>query len=507
VQQPAPQSLDDTRAILSGQSSSVASGANAGAQDTQSTVPATRTGNMFGRILRGALMGLAEGGIPGAVAGGIDPNRAKAVYDAQGAKINAAKQTAQMEPQLLGARIKLANVEAAKSVAEAYHTNQLIDAFPQSVQQTMEDHQMKVGDFLIGLGFTPTVFPMTTEGAQAHLENQTAAQGAVPSQTVLHFPSSGLNISFTGNANSLGSQLGFIQDVQRVMGTPDAGLMNSTQWAKLTPAQRDNVARNAMTTFTPEDLSPDRLPIEIAKRQQYLSNIDSILKKDPSSTVAQYREPIQSAINILKSAQSGHIQTQLQAKQGEAAISDQFKQIDEQRKLAAPGNMFFGSTSDGTQVAGTLEELQQSGAVGISKLPSDESKKVIVARQMISPGGLFQQVGGEIAAIQARDKATGGNSLDGIANHWSDFMAGKYATDPQFAALRTSMGLLSTALMQAHVGARGSHEMLEHFKELADYRVSNAQTLGSALAAEYRYVHEKAMLPKQAPQAAQNGGK
>jgi hypothetical protein len=186
------------------------------------------------------------------VAGAIDPNRAKAVYDAQGAKINAAKQTAQLEPQLLQARIKFTDAEAAKSIAEAYHTNQIIDAFPQGVQQTMEDHQKSLGDFLIGLGFTPTIVPNTNEGTTAHLESQTTANGGVPSQTVLHFPSAGLSISFTGGANSLGSQVGFVQDVQRVIGTPEAGLVNSAQWAKLSPTQRDNAVKNAMSTFMPK---------------------------------------------------------------------------------------------------------------------------------------------------------------------------------------------------------------------------------------------------------------
>jgi hypothetical protein len=37
--------------------------------------------------------------------------------------------------------------------------------------------------------------------------------------------------------------------------------------------------------------------------------------------------------------------------------------------------------------------------------------------------------------------------------------------------------------------------MLEHFKALADYRISDAPTLRAALASEWNYVHEKAMVP------------
>ena len=75
-------------------------------------------------------------------------------------------------------------------------------------------------------------------------------------------------------------------------------------------------------------------------------------------------------------------------------------------------------------------------------------------------------------------------------------MAGKLGDDPDFAALNTHMGLLSTALMQAHVGARGSSEMLEHFQNPMNQKISTPQQLKSQLNAAYGYVKEKAMVPK-----------
>ena len=155
-----------------------------------------------------------------------------------------------------------------------------------------------------------------------------------------------------------------------------------------------------------------------------------------------------------------------------------------------PENLLFGSLPDGSQVAGTADELKQAGAAGINKLPTTEGAKVVVARQLIAPNGLFNQVAADISKLQSENK------LGVAASRFGDFMAGKVGTDPDFASLRTHMGLLSTALMQAHVGARGSEQMLEHFKNLADYRISDPATLKSALAAEWNYVNEKAMLPK-----------
>ena len=153
--------------------------------------------------------------------------------------------------------------------------------------------------------------------------------------------------------------------------------------------------------------------------------------------------------------------------------------------------LLFGSMPDGTQVAGTMDDLKAAGASSIAKLAGDESKKVAVARELISPSGLFNSVAQDISAL---DKA---GKLGVAATRWSDFMAGKVGSEPEFAKLRTDAGLLATALMQAHVGARGSHEMLEHFKNLADYRISDAATLRAALGQEWNYVHTKAaLIPK-----------
>jgi hypothetical protein len=155
------------------------------------------------------------------------------------------------------------------------------------------------------------------------------------------------------------------------------------------------------------------------------------------------------------------------------------------------GGMYTGTLPDGRVVAGTPGEMQSSGASGVTKLPAIESGKVVVARQLVAPNGLFHAVAGDIATLDKNGQ------LGTIASRWNDFVSGKVGTGPEFASLRANMGLLSTALMQAHVGARGSDEMREHFLHLADYRISDAPTLRSALSSEFKYVTEKAaFIPK-----------
>jgi hypothetical protein len=135
-----------------------------------------------------------------------------------------------------------------------------------------------------------------------------------------------------------------------------------------------------------------------------------------------------------------------------------------------PSNIVTGTSLDGRQVAGTLEELTSTGVTGITKLPSADASKVYIARQLISPDGLITNTEKDIAAFQPEE-------LNAIGSRWNEFMTGKVgAGDPRYVALRTDTQLLSTALMQAHVGSRGSEGMMEHFGNMANAGKMDAGT-------------------------------
>jgi hypothetical protein len=155
-------------------------------------------------------------------------------------------------------------------------------------------------------------------------------------------------------------------------------------------------------------------------------------------------------------------------------------------------NMMTGSMPDGTQVAGTQDELTKAGATGVTKLPAADSSKVSIARQLISPNGLLTNTQKDLAAFKPEE-------LTAIGNRWNEFAAGTLgSSDPRYIRLRTDSRLLSTALMQAHVGSRGSESIMEHFEGLANAGKMDGDTLRAALETERRYVEEKAMLPNAA---------
>ncbi len=160
-------------------------------------------------------------------------------------------------------------------------------------------------------------------------------------------------------------------------------------------------------------------------------------------------------------------------------------------------SFMVGSDSEGRQVVGTPDELKAAGITGASKLDSGDVSKVVVARQLTSPGGLFDLVDKDLAQFKPEE-------LSALNGRWNEFMSGKVGEgDPRFAALRTHTHLLSTAMMQAHVGASGGEGMMEHFANLADAGKMSGDTLKAALGAEKQYVNEKAARP----QAASTGSK
>ena len=154
-------------------------------------------------------------------------------------------------------------------------------------------------------------------------------------------------------------------------------------------------------------------------------------------------------------------------------------------------NMMTASMPDNTQVAGTTEELKAAGIDPnkMTKLPAADQSKVSIARQLISPNGLLTNVEKDLAAFKPEE-------LTNIGNRWNEFDAGTLGSgDQRYIALRTDAKLLSTALMQAHVGSKGGESIMEHFQGLADAGKMDGDTLKTAIQTERRYVTEKAMLP------------
>ena len=122
----------------------------------------------------------------------------------------------------------------------------------------------------------------------------------------------------------------------------------------------------------------------------------------------------------------------------------------------------IGFDTDGNQVLTNGANATQLGLSEIREVGQAEAEKVTNARSLLP---VFNNPNpNDRGAIQlAQDLARQGK-LGPLASRYQEFMAGTYGKgDPEVEELRTKMGLLATGLMQVHVGARGSAQMLDRF--------------------------------------------
>jgi hypothetical protein len=99
-------------------------------------------------------------------------------------------------------------------------------------------------------------------------------------------------------------------------------------------------------------------------------------------------------------------------------------------------------------------------------------------RSMAETAPKVLDLSGRIRALVKQQE----DSLGPAASRWSEFMSGKIgAPNPEFTKLRTDVGLLQTALMRMHVGAKGGEQMMEHFRSLIDVAKQSPENLNAAL--------------------------
>lgn len=473
---------------------------------------------MFKNILIGALKGLATGGVPGSVEGMIAPKIAATKFQQQ--QTNA--QSAVLQKQ--------ANV--ANTVAEAYQKHAMADYYTNDLNEKIaEDGRTSLMSYR-AYGINPMAIVDANDAQAATAQVKGMVEDG---RTPLIIPIGGhqyaaLDLNAVANTPA---DLSRINLDRQLHGFPT---YQPTEW--MNPKMTSPAMRTAAIKHTNDFLSPSAKSLpeyndKIAQYKSYVKGLsDGTIQVDDPAAAKKYMD------TALQTLQEGHDATlQEMLKQKEAYAQTRFIKLtlsDGSEKVlpgpdavkftsSNPGavkdfsfggplpqsqgqpqqpnspnapravnpsfsnSMMEGTLPDGTQVAGNPAELQQYGVTNTSKLDASEAQRVRAARLMIAPNGLFSAISKDVAALQAKGQ------LDGIANHWQEYLSGKYNTNSEFQALRTDMGLAKTLLMQAHVGLRGSAEMLDHFGSLADYKVSDAATLKTALAHEWNYVHERAM--------------
>jgi hypothetical protein len=450
-------------------------------------------------VLRGALGGMLAG-----AAGASQTNGrggfAQGFGAGAGAEIqNEANQKEfQLKQQQTQSNIRFQDAQAADMAARAARRDHELHLMDQQEHRAEVNAGLENLTRLQGLGLVPTIVVPNNHGgaeAQAGMQQLSDSHGGVPALFTINLGDK--IVGFDLNQLSQAPQGLAEVNKNRQVTNPGAPPIDQKVWQQMDPKQRNQMLFNALNFSTPnaseENLLAYQNYLETAKaqptspeRDQNIAQLTGITTRMKSILNAQTARQSQQAADAehQKSVATGQYQKNI----AEANKADRAEGTGKNA-----GQMMVGSLPDGTQIAGTADELKAVNATGVTKLPSSEQSKVVVARQLVSPNGLISNVEKDIAAFSPGE-------LDTLSARWNEFAAGKIgAGDSRYVALRTDTRLLSTALMQAHVGSKGSEQIMEHFSNLADAGKMNADTLKAAIATEKRYVTEKAMLPKGGP--------
>ncbi len=121
----------------------------------------------IGSRLKGVLLGLATGGIPGAVAGGISPTLAQ--------------QRFQQVQDVRAAKVKFQDAQAASMVAESLQRQQQLSNYDADHQRAVFKDNLDTAEKLMQMGFPPNYTTADdSQSEMAAMQNETATKGAVP---------------------------------------------------------------------------------------------------------------------------------------------------------------------------------------------------------------------------------------------------------------------------------------------------------------------------------------
>ncbi len=231
-----------------------------------------------------------------------------------------------------------------------------------------------------------------------------------------------------------------------------------------------------------------------AQRTNYVSQLHAGMSNDELDKVQ--KQAIDENDKAFTHSMEEQRLAQEKAAKGDAAIE----------KGAKP---MIGIDANGSQVLVPASDVKKYGLSQVREVGQAENEKVTNARSLLT---VFNNNDpDDLGIMQLAAKFDKEGKLGPAASRFQDWLnksgsvvtnlAGFDAGDPDVQRLFTKLGLSTTGLMQVHVGARGSAQMLEHFEDLAKAKSMSPAAFQAAIATENSYVKMKAMLPNAGKQS------
>jgi hypothetical protein len=411
------------------------------------TRPTLQTPGLWERVLTGALSGLARGGVGGSILSGA-ASASPDLYNRQ--RIARAQQQQEAQQALQEGSARLAHAQIVNQTLQKNWDN-----MPDGLQDTLMQESAKAGAQLKTEGNNPLLSGLTEDAAKQFLTHAYDSNPNQASHYVVHADGSG---KF---------------DVFKIS---DPNAMNKATMTITTALQPGKNGDGSLDFDNPTPVTVEVPPGSVKVADAQASPV--IAAQNYWNAYNKNQSTVQQKVQIAN-------QTGVTAKNVGSANASNAKAVAAAN--AAAGPMFTGSLPDGTQVAGTASEMRAAGVQNVYKMGQTQQTQTSVARQLISPNGLFALINQDIQSLDEKGK------LGPVAGNFANFLASK-GVEPDFTPLKNHLMLLSTALMQAHMGNRGGKDIMEHFSSMVPPGSSPAN-IRAALGSEYSYVKEKAMLP------------
>jgi len=196
----------------------------------------------FGNTLKGMLLGLGMNGIPGAIAGGVNPT--------------GAQKELQNRVSTEQANVTFENARAAHEVAMAHQADAEYQALPEKLQQEADARGLDNLTRARQAGYLPVASIPLDQGKAQNSQNASTALnqvkqqfGTVPQGLLYVHTGSGMTVLKLQDPNAA---LPTINQTRRAQGMPE---IDPSAFATLAPQDKDAMARDAINFADPRDLN------------------------------------------------------------------------------------------------------------------------------------------------------------------------------------------------------------------------------------------------------------
>lgn len=407
----------------------------------------------LGGRLRGVLYGLATGGVPGAVAGSIDPNQAKTNY--------------QDRQQVQAANVRFASARAAEMVANANRADAQWQSWDTDHQLAVQQQQLGILDEAQKAGFVVrAVTPLdqgaaaNTQSAMNNLQQITSTDGAVGEMLHLHVGDKTMSLQLRDpNAG-----LDLVNSRLKAQGLPN---ISQEMWQSYSQADRNSLGITALNFTDPErgHVSPDSLVtlqnrLGLVKAQPDFTGKDDLVSSlqtavDTQTSILDRQNERQAQQKAQEITTTGAATTQNQVANIQATAGPEASAAGQKAEATAKGSAKGAiegqmSAMGGSTTTGTLNPATGADEGFLSQLPPQQANTIRAigeGRVELSP-----------RVMSSKD---GKLLMQQLTTAYPNFDQSKalsyFKTRQDFTSGKTSVGINSYNTAIAHLGTMWDH--------------------------------------------------